>query len=303
MTTILQELRNIVTRPKYFLNYLHTIGYFIVYYNCYNILWNVNYHSYNNLNLLTPHRMEGYTPPAPPLLVAILLGWSLYGIVTIGHDAVHHSYSPCKPLNRLVSFIVLDMVVSPSRWTLEHNHNHHHYLKSSKDTMNITKSKYLLIELKNLISSMRKVGKETFMDEVYRFPFLISMLHLPLVLLPVIYITILLCLGYLTYITHSLSTTRRVPPKPRSREYILDNTWDVFPDSHFWNFIFGSINVHASHHCYPMATRWELITHRSHLLARKYPNRYRVIKTWRQLLYLYRHRHDTVVGRPNLPQS
>jgi fatty acid desaturase len=84
-------------------------------------------------------------------------------------------------------------------------------------------------------------------------------------------------LSYFTYITHCYS--KKSYHKRASKEYQLDNTWDIFPKSHFFNLISGSINVHATHHVYPYFTRSELMTN-CYILQEKYANNYRRIDTF-----------------------
>ena len=96
-------------------------------------------------------------------------------------------------------------------------------------------------------------------------------------------------MAYFTYITHGDSVASIYPVG--SIQHNLDNTWDIFPESWLCGLIFGSINIHATHHCFPTCSRSELLT-KSRYLAKRYPRNYRSINTFQGLYNLYKNFAD-----------
>ena len=281
-------------RSPYILNYIHSILYLCITTYSYNILWNIGYHpseSSSNKILLT----ETYEPPINPILVSIIFGWSLYSISGIGHDAVHGSFSPSKKVNRIVSFLMMDMgpTGSAKNWKHYHNKIHHQSLHSPEDRMRLY-STYVIKEWWILIRDTWMLGE----PGIFKIPLAYLILQIPYYLIPFVYLSFFFSVGYLAYLPHSLPTIYRDQPKMNTRLHHFDYSWDIFPDSHLLNFLTGSLNIHASHHCYPQATRSSLMTYAKSLEAR-YPDRYRSIKTWKEFKYFWSHRHETTNKRPH----
>ena len=210
------------------------------------------------------------------ILSPIIFGWSLYGITTIGHDLLH---VPTKQ-NRRLSFICMDMTLFNSdEWIQIHNKDHHGDLNGENDIMKL-KGTNLLTEWYHLL----EISKQpTLIHHVYRIPFYIVLFQLRWYQIISIYMTVFFCIAYFTYITHS----NPVPSKYAvgTIQHNLDHIWDIFPESWFITLLFGGINAHATHHCFPTCNRSEFIK-KSRYLSHKYSN-YRVIHTYKQLYTLY----------------
>jgi len=214
------------------------------------------------------------------ILSSILLGWGIYGITSIGHDLLH---SPTKK-NRCLAFICMDMLLLNSdEWIQVHNKDHHGGLKGVNDIMQL-KGHNLVTEWYNLLE-VSKNGSIIF--HVWRIPFYILLYQLQWYQIMTIYGAIFFCMAYFTYITHSCS----VPSKYSvgSIQHNLDHTWDIFPESWFFSLLFGGINAHATHHCFPTCNRSEH-KKKSRYLAQRYPEHYRCINNLTQLHALYSNR-------------
>jgi len=221
-----------------------------------------------------------YSLMTESLMSALCLGWSIYGLTTIGHDLLH------KPttMNRCVAFVCMDMIILDSdSWIQQHNKDHHGDLKGDKDFMYI-KGSTIFEEWYNLLDICKTSSPKCHM---LRAPFYLLLLQLRWYQIIETYITIFFCLAYFTYITHSDSIPSKYPRGCLLHN--LDNTWDIFPESRFITLLFGGLNVHATHHCFPTCGRSKL-AEKSRYLATTYPDHYRSITTCKQLYHLYSHR-------------
>ena len=222
-----------------------------------------------------------YNSIIAPIIAPCMIGWSMYGITTIGHDLLH---VPTK-YNKRLAFFCMDMFLFTSdAWIQIHNKNHHGGLKGDKDIMrlqghNLLTEWYHLTEISNISTNMTQ--------HIYRIPLYYLLYQLKLYQILCIYGSSLFCLAYFTYITHSDSVSSLYPRG--SVQYNLDNTWDIFPDSWFVCLLCGGINIHATHHCYPTLSRG-LLMNQSHYISKKYPHNYRSITTWRQFYRLWNRR-------------
>ena len=172
-------------RSPYILNYIHSILYLCITTYSYNILWNIGYHpseSSSNKILLT----ETYEPPINPILASIIFGWSLYSISGIGHDAVHGSFSPSKKVNRIVSFLMMDMgpTGSAKNWKHYHNKIHHQNLYSPEDRMRLY-STYVIKEWWILIRDTWMLGELG----IFKIPLAYLILQIPYHLIPFVYLS------------------------------------------------------------------------------------------------------------------
>ena len=211
---------------------------------------------------------------------AIFLGWSIYGFTTIGHDLLH---KPTK-INKMISFYCMDtLIINSEYWILYHNKYHHKDLQGDTDIMKL-KGDTLLEEWYYLLEVC---GGGSPIDHIYRLPFYYLLYNLRWFQILEVYFTVLFCLAYFTYITHSHSIESKYPKN--SIQHNLDNTLDIFPSSKFINLLFGGINCHATHHCYPTCGRSNLYE-KSKYLAKTYPEHYRSINTIKELYILYRYR-------------
>ena len=83
----------------YLLNYIHFILYVFILITTYILTYSIMF-PYN-------------------VLTSILFGWSLYAMVTIGHDCMHQTFSPYSTLNQIISYVCLNGIVMPSHvWSI-----------------------------------------------------------------------------------------------------------------------------------------------------------------------------------------
>jgi len=214
------------------------------------------------------------------IISPILLGWSIYGMTSVGHDLLH--IPTIK--NRYLAFFCMDtLIINSDYWIQSHNKLHHCDLDGPNDIMKL-KGENIFQEWYNLL----EICKETRLkDHLYRIPFYYAMYHLRWFQVIEMYITVFFCLAYFTYITHSHSIETSY--KKNTIEHNLSHTLDIFPESRFVNLLFGGINCHATHHCYPQCNRSQMYS-KSRYLSKHYPKHYRSINTIKELYLLYKNR-------------
>ena len=218
------------------------------------------------------------------IISTILFGWGIFGILSIGHDLLHR---PNKKWNRKLAFYCLDMILFNSdEWIRLHNKAHHGNLKGDNDIMQLTGNN-IIDEWTTLIKThvLRTRGKIS--NHIYRIPFYKMLYHLRFYQVMIVYFMIFFCLAYFTYATHSCPVKSN--HSKGSIEHNLNNTWDIYPESWLCSLIFGGINAHATHHCYPMSGRGEN-RNKCKILAKKYPEYYRSINSLNDLYKLYSNR-------------
>lgn len=214
------------------------------------------------------------------LISPIFLGWSIYGFTTIGHDLLH---KPTKK-NRILAFFLMDtLIINSNYWIESHNKYHHNDLDGEYDIMKL-KGNTLLKEWYYLLEICKNGSLK---DHIYRLPFYYLLYKLKWYQVIEIYMTILFCLAYFTYITHSHPIKNNY--KKNTIEHNLSHTIDIFPESTFMNLLFGGINCHATHHCFPTCNRSELYK-KSRYLLENYPNNYRCINSLKDIILLYKNR-------------
>lgn len=214
------------------------------------------------------------------IISPILLGWSIYGMTSVGHDLLHN---PTK-LNRYLAFLCMDtLIINSDYWIQSHNKYHHCDLDGENDIMKL-KGENLFQEWYNLLEICKKTKLQ---DHLYRIPFYYALYYLHWFQVVEMYITVFFCLAYFTYITHSHSI--KTSYKKNTIEHNLSHTIDIFPESKFVNLLFGGINCHATHHCYPQCNRSDMYL-KSRYLSKHYPEHYRSINTIKELYSLYKYR-------------
>ena len=218
----------------YILNYIHLFLYIIIlvasYYATYVLIFPLN------------------------ILTCVPFGWSLYAMVSVGHDCAHDNFSPYSKMNQILSYVCLNGIVMPRRvWILEHQF-HHANPGHPEDNM-ILDSNSFLSDIKQLLLSKHDTKP---VEELAKLPFIVAMLFLPLYCLPIIWITTLSSFAYLSLATHIVDPNIREldHESPKAAEDIALN---IFPKSHLFTFLAGGLNIHAAHHLNPRWTRWELM--------------------------------------------
>lgn len=197
-----------------------------------------------------------YTVNSPPIecFLACILGWSIYALVTVGHDCIHGSFSPFPPINDALAFVCMSMLLMPkSRWKKEHS-DHHADPGGVDDHMLLEGGKWWL-EMKHLLAANRA---HSMWDEVPKLPMFVALCLLPLYCLPLVWLSMLLSFMYLSLSTHILDPHLRTWDAEK-KETPEDVAWNIFPQSHFYTFLAGGLNIHGCHHKNCKWTRSELM--------------------------------------------
>jgi len=217
----------------YLLNYFHLIGYIFIF-------------------VLSYYSTYAYTSWC--LVSSIPLGWSLFALVTIGHDCIHGSFSPYPLVNTVLSYVCLNGILMPrSVWQEEHQ-LHHSNPGCPEDTM-ILDGDSVLGEIRYLLCQKRNTY---FLGEICKVPLVAALLCLPLYCIPLIWCTTLFSFAYLGLTTHILDPDIRTldHDKPKDPHEIA---WNILPKSHFYCFLAGGLNIHGCHHTNPRWTRSQLM--------------------------------------------
>ncbi len=107
------------------------------------------------------------------ILFSFILGWCIFAISSIAHDALHNSVCESISCNKIIAFVCLDMLFMTSNdWKLFHNKIHHIELKGSDDIMLLDGSNFI-IELYNTIKKhfFMKKTSGSIVIYIYRIPF------------------------------------------------------------------------------------------------------------------------------------
>ena len=192
--------------------------------------------------------------PYAAIPCSIVLGWSLYALVTIGHDCMHRSFSPYPTLNKVLARIFLDGILMPSYvWQQEHS-GHHAEPGNPHDTMLLDGGTFW-VELYNLIKAQKTL---TLTENLAKLPLLVALLFLPLYCLPIIWFSMIASFMYLSLTPHITHPHLRLQTKEQrcNPKYVA---WNIFPKSHLYTFLAGGLNIHGCHHQNPRWTRYQLM--------------------------------------------
>ena len=246
--------------------YIHFILYCFTFYKSYNISLNGS------------------------VLYPIICGWSLFGLLSVGHDKLHKSKTR---FNRIMAFCCLDLFTfNSTEWIYYHNKIHHCNLKSKEDFMGLHGDTFIS-EFYNLIyTHIFRKNTERY-THIVRIPYYILLFRLRWYQIILIYIALFSCAAYFTYITHihndicfNDNGNNNNGNNNNDIIYILNNTIDIYPNSHICGFLMGGFNAHATHHCFPTCNRSN-IYEKSLILKNKYPNNYKCINNIVDLYKLY----------------
>lgn len=209
---------------------------------------------------------------------SIMLGWSLFGLVTVGHDCMHGTFSPYPMVNNVLSFICLNCVLMP-RSVWQEEHSFHHSNPGAPEDHMILEGKHVFDELKHLLCGKHKT---TWSQELTKIPLIVLLFLLPLYCVPLVWLTTLCSFAYLSLTTHIVSPNIREldHTKPKHAKDIAIN---IFPSSHIYCLLAGGLNLHAPHHENP---RWT----RSQLMHESKDTQYKTINTVAEFLELLKHR-------------
>lgn len=218
---------------KYVLNYVHLFLYVVCFIGSY----------------YTAYVYHFFSIPC-----SIVLGWCLYAFVTVGHDCMHQNFSPYPMLNRILATIFLNGILMPSYvWQDEHS-SHHADPGNPHDTMLLDGATFFM-QFVNLLKSQKPLST---MENVAKVPLLVALLFLPLYCLPVVWITMIFSFMILSLTPHITHPHLRQQTKEQ-RSYSKHIAWNIFPESHFYTFLAGGLNIHGCHHENPRWTRLELM--------------------------------------------
>ena len=244
----------------YLLNYIHLVLYLFIFSLSYYITYTCNF---------------------PICLISsITIGWSLYAFVTIGHDCMHHNFSPYIKLNKFLSYIFLNCILTPKEvWQEEHS-LHHSDPGNTKDNM-ILEHNNLFSDIIHLVKSQKK---SPIKKKICKLPLLISLLFLPIYCLPIIWLSMVCSFIYLSLSAHIIENNNLRNWKGEKKPE--DIALNIFPHSHFFCFLAGGLNIHACHHKNPKWTRYELLKQAKN-------NGYKNINTISEFINLLWNRNNT----------
>jgi fatty acid desaturase len=213
-------------------------------------------------------------------IMLILYSWSIFGLASIGHDALHNAFSKNKFIDNIIGKLTLNMfLVTDDRWIHIHNKLHHVHVNDRVDVMHL-KGETFFEEIYNLYYSSLFSGYNSFTitNCLLKIPFIITLYFMPYYSIIVITVLFSIFAAYLTYITHSfpikVKNINGVTSIDKFTNKQLINSFDILPDSYLLSLICGGLNAHASHHVYPQATRTELLTIYKKIENHKYYRKY-----------------------------
>jgi fatty acid desaturase len=218
----------------------------------------------------------------------LILGWSIFGLVSVGHELYHLHHRSI--LQSIIAFLCLDLwVVNGNVWVEKHNRYHHPnvWKEGEKEHMiggsPVDNFFHTIIALattyKVLLPTWSNLLLMTFRLWFFNLLGLQSAI--------IVYTTIIMCVTYLTFITHAAPVIDENEERDLKQ---MHRSIDIFPDSWLITLICGGFNIHAAHHLSPHKTRGELLSLHTYYKS-KYPNDYRYITSWYQLWLLYKYRH------------
>lgn len=219
---------------KYALNYVHLFVYSMV---CSGSYYGILTGTYIALNIG----------------MSFLLGWSLYGLVTIGHDCVHGNFSPYATVNHVLSIVCLNMILMPwHQWKEEHS-SHHQDPGHDDDHMLLIGATWSG-RWKHILCSQQPIPWKY---QLCKVPLLVALCFLPWYGLPFIWWTFIACFIYLSLTPHL--TTPHLKEWDKDEKQAADIAWNIFPSSHVYTLLAGGLNIHGCHHHNCKWTRSELM--------------------------------------------
>ena len=226
-------------------------------------------------------------------------GWSIFGMISIGHDACHKSLFPHKTrfghfLNQLFSWFFLDcLAMSSYEWSQMHwDHDHYGIIGEgipSKyyGSTGIFRGFWDIItkDFKRIIQ--RKLGwKRLIFGVIIRY-----ILWFYCGLIPFIFntMTALIWMNIFFNIPH-VDAARYInygKNKSNIMVIICRQTWDIYPGNHFMSFISFGLNAHATHHCFPTIPRY-LHGNAGEILDKHLGHNYKKCDNFEHYMYLFK---------------
>lgn len=216
----------------------------------------------------------------------LILGWSLFGINTIGHEIYHLKRST---INNIFGFLFMDLwAASRKNWIEKHNKFHHYNLGENGEDEHLIEGSHI----KNIINSFfvvvnnNQLLERSFKNFIFIFFRIIFFSQISWYAFFIVYFVNLLCISYFTLLAHTCQVVIE------NESFVLKQlhrTIDIFPQSYIYTLITGAFNLHTSHHLCPSVNRDGL--HNIRITYKKvYPKDYREINTLTELKNLYLNR-------------
>ena len=213
-------------------------------------------------------------------ILALPLTWSVFGLMTIGHDCGHHAFFPfdnqlSRQLDKILQIILIDGAgFSHEVWNKAHT-VHHAFPNTEQDTQ----KKIFDSDVLTLLSSPF-AGYFLFVIHFIKAPkniqfvlgkiLFVAWFHkLPYVTMGLYFVFCGIFLIFTAVLGHLF-----LPLNYKSNDDALiaiRNAWDFYPSSHLVNFFAFGLNAHATHHVYPNAPRCAHIR-LSNLIKSQYGN-------------------------------
>ena len=214
----------------------------------------------------------------------IILGWSLLGLTSIGHEIYHLEHND-SILFKILGFICLDLWSVPRHiWILRHNKMHHYHPWDENEDEHMIKGSILTNFINTIIvlTKTYRLLEPSWVNILLMLFRIVFFSQISYYAIFVVYTTLTLCTTYLTFISHAAPVIiKNDPPKLKQ----IHRSVDIFPGNYIWALITGGFNMHTAHHLKPDITRNGL--YNIHTKYKKqYPDDYRTIDSFNELFRL-----------------
>jgi fatty acid desaturase len=196
------------------------------------------------------------------LLWSLPLGFSVYNIWMLGHDAAHQAVFPARyhKSNSFIAFLALDcFIMTRKSWHQVHHKEHHAFPNSSIDGQRLMGNGFFaevwnvfLLVIDYLRMDLRDCFQQPTLFKittlVIRYTFLVSIgWGLPLTIFWLVVFG-----AYFGLLSHSAAP---ISGAKGFRQKQLSNTVDFMPGNWLAEFCAGGLNSHAVHHVWPQLPR------------------------------------------------
>jgi len=255
--------------------YIHLLCYVLTFLSSYGTA----YYSYHYSSLPMLH-----------VLPCVSLGWSIFGLVSVGHE-LYHLHQRTQ-LQSILAALCLDLwATQGSTWVAVHNKQHHPHVWNAGEDEHLIAGNIFDNFFHTLLtlSTTYKIFQLTRYNLcLFLLRFLILVAISPYAII-VCYTVVITCVTYLTFITHAAPAIEVEQERHIIRQ--MQRSVDIFPKSKLSLLLWGGFNVHSAHHLSPFHTRDDL--QRLHDFYRiRYPEHYCWVDSWQQLFTLYHNRYS-----------
>eukprot|EP01084_Bolivina_argentea_P156128 272079_1 len=236
------------------------------------------------------------------LIYSCISGWSIFGLISIGHDACHKSLCPHQTklgnfLNQFFSWLLLDcLAMSSFEWSKMHWEHDHYGIFGTGIPKKYYGPKGILISFYDLLCAdwrriiNRNIGwKRLCLGIIIRY-----ILYFYCGLIPFIFNTIsaLMWMNIFFNIPHvNASKYINYGNDKNIMIIICQQTWDIMPSNYIMSFISFGLNAHATHHCFPTIPRY-LHGSAANILETHLDWNYKKCVTWTHYLQLVKQYGD-----------